>query len=209
MLKICKDSCIDFYIQKTGKSYEEMAEVVDKETWFLGQEAVDFGFCDEVMEQNLSMEMTNSHFLIINSIAHNLTNCKNFESLKQKINAKKEGKTKMTLETLKKDYPDLYNQIVLQERNRIKELDQFDGLIDTEMLHKAKYLAEMSAKDLCFEAMQQGKITGFNHWKNLQDDRKNSGVHNVAGEQKKAGSQKQENINYFTKVLNQKRGVKA
>ena len=115
----------------------------------------------------------------------------------------------MTLETLKKDYPDLYNQIVLQERNRIKELDQFDGLIDTKMLHKAKYLAEMSAKDLCFEAMQQRKITGFNHWKNLQDDRKNSGVHNVAGEQEKVGSQKQENINYFTKVLNQKRGVKA
>lgn len=207
MLKICKDSCIDFYRKKTGKSYEEMAEIIDKETWFLGQEAVDFGFCDEVIEENLSMEITNSHFLIVNSIAHNLTSCKNFENLKQKINARKEGKSNMTIETLKKEYPDLYNQVLLQERNRLKELDEFDGLIDTEMLHKAKYLAEMSAKDLCFEAMKQGKITGVNYWNNLQDDRKNSGAHNVMGMQEKVGNQKQEHINYFAKVLNQKRGV--
>lgn len=215
MLKVCKDSSIEIYKQKTGKSYEELSAIIDNETWFLGQAAVDFGFCNEVIEQNLSVEMTENRFLIVNSIAHNLVGCKNYDDLKRKIMSNKTNKggitnmtKEMTVETLQKEYPNLYNAILKQERQRLEELDNIACYVDAEMLHKAKYLAEMSAKDLCYEAMQQGKIHFTNYQKDWQKDRQDSGVQNVIGRETQQ-QQKEQNINYFAKVLNQKRGVKS
>lgn len=215
MLKACKNSSIELYKQKTGKSEKELSDIIDNETWFLGQEAVDFGFCDAVIDQNLAVEVTESGFFIVNSIAHNLANCKNYNAIKQKIaqnieKGEKEAMTKeLTVETLQKEYPALYNAILTQERNRLKELDNIAYYVDAEMLHKAKYIAEMSAKDLCYEAMQQGKINIINYQNNWQKDRQDSGVQNVAGGQSEQNKTTQQRISHFANVLNQKRGVKA
>lgn len=203
MLKICKESSILLYQQKTGKSYEELSDVVDNETWFLGQQAVDFGFCNEVIEQNLNIEMTESGFFIVNSIAHNLENCKNYHDIKQKIMTTEKGiKKNITLETLQKEYPDLYNEVIQHERNRLKEIDDISSQICHEMVQNAKYHTPMSAKELCFEAMQQGKINTIHFQSNWQNDRQNSGVQNIVAMQ-----QKQKQQNYFATILNQKRGA--
>jgi len=217
MLKACKNSSIELYKQKTGKSDKELSDVVENETWFIGQEAVDFGFCDAVIDQNLAVEVTESGFFIVNSIAHNLANCKNYNTIKQKMTKKtviskkgeKETMSKdMTIETLQKEYPVLYNAILMQERNRLKELDNIALYVDAEMLHNAKYIAAMSAKDLCYNAMKQGKINTINYQKDCIKDRQNSGVQNVVGGQSQENEKQQQRINHFANVLNQKRGVK-
>ena len=39
-----------FYVKRTGQSEEQIKEWMDNETWFTAQEAVEYGFADEVLE---------------------------------------------------------------------------------------------------------------------------------------------------------------
>jgi ATP-dependent Clp endopeptidase proteolytic subunit ClpP len=43
-----KQSELGIYAKRTGKTEDEIAQLMDEETWFSGQEAVDQGFADEV-----------------------------------------------------------------------------------------------------------------------------------------------------------------
>lgn len=45
-----RDASITAYIDKTGKSVEDVAAIMDAETWFSGAEAVEAGFADEVVD---------------------------------------------------------------------------------------------------------------------------------------------------------------
>ena len=43
------------YVEKTGKSEEEMQKLMDKEKWFTAQEAVDMGLCDEISGSEMQL----------------------------------------------------------------------------------------------------------------------------------------------------------
>jgi len=43
---------VEVYIEKTGLSEDKIKELMDKETWLTGKEAVDLGFADELIEEN-------------------------------------------------------------------------------------------------------------------------------------------------------------
>lgn len=45
-------SIANAYVDKTGKTLDELLNLMDHETWFNAQQAVDAGFADEVMFQN-------------------------------------------------------------------------------------------------------------------------------------------------------------
>jgi ATP-dependent Clp endopeptidase proteolytic subunit ClpP len=45
-----KDSSMTAYVEKSGKTTEEVAAIMDAETWYTAQEAVDAGFADEVVD---------------------------------------------------------------------------------------------------------------------------------------------------------------
>lgn len=49
LLKSANKIIANAYRLKTGKSEEELLELMDKETWFTPQEALDMGFIDEIM----------------------------------------------------------------------------------------------------------------------------------------------------------------
>lgn len=45
-----KKSIATAYMERLDKSEEEINQIMDVESWYVGQEAVDAGFCDEVIE---------------------------------------------------------------------------------------------------------------------------------------------------------------
>lgn len=46
--KHCRDGLVDIYSARSGKKAEDIVTVMDAETWFLADEAVDFGVADSV-----------------------------------------------------------------------------------------------------------------------------------------------------------------
>lgn len=49
LLDRCKKSIVTTYKDKSGKPEDELEKLMDAETWFTGQEAVDAGFADEAV----------------------------------------------------------------------------------------------------------------------------------------------------------------
>lgn len=62
-LKKVNKSIMNAYMDKTGKTEEELAELMDKETWMTADEAVENGFVDSIMFSTETKELDN----IINS----------------------------------------------------------------------------------------------------------------------------------------------
>lgn len=220
LLRACKESLVVSYMEKTGRSREEITQAVDQEKWFVGQEAVDFGFCDELIGENLPMEFTNSQFVIVNAIPHNFGGCSQnqYGFLQQKVQnlnspkkPKKGENNIMDLRELKEKHPDIYNQAVeegkKEERTRMQEIDAISSCVLPEMVTKAKYEQPMGAKELCFQAMKEGKASAGTFMNHLHQDHKDSGVEDVAGEEN-AGQQpsaKEEQKSLLAKALNKGR----
>ena len=47
----CKNDVYKILADNTGKSFEEMERLCDRNNWFIGQEAVDLGIADKVLEK--------------------------------------------------------------------------------------------------------------------------------------------------------------
>lgn len=50
----CKNDVYKILADNTGKSFEEMEALCDRNNWFIGQEAVDLGIADKVLTKNNS-----------------------------------------------------------------------------------------------------------------------------------------------------------
>lgn len=77
------------YVDKSGKSESDFLPLMDKETWFTAQEAVDIGLCDKVVGRDV----------LINGYCSFVTD----EQRKQFENAKVKAKAQIRLEKLKGD----------------------------------------------------------------------------------------------------------
>lgn len=61
-LKTCSRALATAYIEKTGKSEKEIMSLMDKETWFTAQEAVDYGLIDNITEADTGMKLVAAIF---------------------------------------------------------------------------------------------------------------------------------------------------
>ena len=138
MLNKVKNSIIETYLNKAKTDKETLSELMDNETWMSAEEAKEYGFIDEILDENVEKEVIENK-LIINNMAFDISRFKNFKEKKnqdpriinisvnstgnpEKIadkfrdmlnsteNQKNEGGN-MTLEELKNKFPELYNQI--------------------------------------------------------------------------------------------------
>lgn len=50
MLDIADESIANLYVARTGKTLEEIQDIMDRDTWMTGTEAVEIGLADEVIE---------------------------------------------------------------------------------------------------------------------------------------------------------------
>jgi len=138
MLNKVKNSIIETYLNKAKTDKETLSELMDNETWMSAEEAKEYGFIDEILDENVEKEVIENK-LIINNMAFDISRFKNFKEKKKQDpriinisvnstgspeeiadkfrdilnsteNQKNEGGN-MTLEELKNKFPELYNQI--------------------------------------------------------------------------------------------------
>lgn len=68
-----KKSIVTAYMERLDKTEDEINQLMDEETWYVGQEAVDAGFCDSVIDADIQ----NSAFLnqfIVDGVSYNFKN---------------------------------------------------------------------------------------------------------------------------------------
>lgn len=80
-LAVIKQSIINAYCLKTGKKSEEISNLMDIETWFDGKQAVDNGFCTELMFDDVTTEVEDATHIVVNSVHMSLKDYKNFPKI--------------------------------------------------------------------------------------------------------------------------------
>lgn len=220
LLVKCKLAIIEAYKTKTSLTDEELSEMMSKTTWLIGEEAVQLGFVDEIIEQEITIQ-NKGKFCIINNLEIDVSNWGNLPTkiknimnlashnndVEDKCINNKGGNVAMNVEQVKKDYPDIYNQIFQegekQERERFKNIEAIANGVDDDLLVKAKYTEPMSAEQLAFENMKLNNKIGDAYLQKQQRDINNSNVNNV-------GSVPQEpNNNASNSIFRSNQGILA
>lgn len=185
-LKTIKEGIINVYVQRTGKTRDELSELMDAETWYTGEEAVNENFADEVLFDENEEIVLDKGCLIVNSVRHNLSNYKNSPKFKnlyinefgKKDNREEKAMEFNSAEDVKKNLPDIYNEIynagVSNERERIKKIDELKETVDNKLLAKAKYEDFLSAEEVSFEAMKSGNFLNNRFLNDIEEDSKNA-----------------------------------
>jgi len=199
-----KQSIIESYKTKYDKTEEELNALMDKEEWMTGKQAVEQGYADELLFQEISFEMKNS-VVFVNNITtkqHVELDSKKYKNFPNKLldktasadfidkNIKKGIGEEMEIKSvddLKKAYPDFVNQIITDsakqaadgERARLKEIDKLSGSVPEEMLNKAKYEDASTAENLALQVMLANNAAGKGALNDMKDDITGSGSGSV------------------------------
>lgn len=172
---------INAYVAKTGKSIDELKNMMNEETWMTAQEAKEAGFIDEIMfeEEVSAVANANTHMLngsllpkeVVDRMRELLANQEIEVSALNTIevpknNNKKGVKKSMDLETLKNEYPELVKQIqnearekaIASERKRIQEIKNIAVPGAEEIINKAMFETGASAGEVAIQILQNEEI---------------------------------------------------
>nr|DAX48327.1 MAG TPA: Putative ATP dependent Clp protease [Caudoviricetes sp.] len=175
VLEKYKNSIMETYLQKVNIDKEKLSELMDNETWLNAEEALEYGFIDEITE-NTDIQVVENK-VISNNIVFNMANFKNFNVNKNLQNNNK-GSEKMTKEEVKNQFPDVYDEIlaegkesgILEERNRIKEIENLG--IANKITAKAKFEEPRNANDLAVDLVRQLAEERSQAYNNIRDEGK-------------------------------------
>lgn len=187
---------VNVYAEAMGVSYNEAKSLIKSETWLTGQEAIDKGLADELIEE----EEEDSEDNLFNSLIKKLSgsNPGTFNrytmpaaapQVVNKLPEKEEEIMANTAEELRAQYPDLVAQIEdaakekarAEERNRIKGLEEISGAVaDKALMEEAKFgESPMTVEELSVMAMKQQSKLQASILKSLEEDAKNSGTGDI------------------------------
>ena len=175
VLEKYKNSITETYLQKVNIDKEKLSELMDNETWLNAEEALEYGFIDEITE-NTDIQVVENK-VISNNMVFNMAECKNFNVDKNKKNNGK-GSGKMTKDEIKAQFPDIYAEIVnegkeigvKEERTRIQEIENLG--YNHEVVDKAKFEEPKNARDLALEIVSLMKQENQNKLNRIQDEGK-------------------------------------
>lgn len=175
VLEKYKNSIMETYLQKVNIDKEKLSELMDKETWLNAEEALEYGFIDEITE-NTDIQVVENK-VISNNMVFNMAEFKNFNVDKNKKNNGK-GSGKMTKDEIKAQFPDIYAEIVnegkeigvKEERTRIQEIENLG--YNHEVVDKAKFEEPKNAGDLALEIVSLMKQENQNKLNRIQDEGK-------------------------------------
>ncbi len=200
-LDTIKKSIINAYKTKTGKTEEELAALMEAETWYTGIEAVEAGFCDRLMFEEADIAATADGNYKINGIAmgNNFKNLPNtvldrsrsnhatgndFNINNQgkeerimdkegKVIAKEETEDITTVEELKAAYPELVKEI--EEAAKQEELDR---------LKEIEEIAAPGAEEIVNKAKYETKETAGQVAISILNHQKKQGQNYINGRNK-------------------------
>lgn len=171
-LDTLKKGIVAGYVEKTGLNEREISRMMAATTWMTGAEAVEKGFADVLLDEEIHMEiqkdtMTNS-VKVNGAVFNSAIFDKAPKALKEKTKQKGENQMQeiKTKEELEKAYPELVEEIrkeameegAEQERDRMKSIDDVANAVSEEEVKKAKYENLMTGKDLLFNAARNGAL---------------------------------------------------
>ncbi len=200
--KEIKQSIIEAYKTKMNKTDEEINLLMEEETWMTGKKAVEEGYADELLFNEVSSVMKGS-VVFVNNVSIDTSKFKNFPTkllnktpdggFIDKSNNPMKGKDDemeiKTVDELKKAYPDFVNQIIasakeegaVEERSRIQEIDKLTGMVPVDAMNKAKYEEPTTSKDLAYQAIIASKDKGSKLFDDIKNDLGGSGADDVTG----------------------------
>ena len=199
-LEVIKNSIITGYALKTGKDQSEISALMDKETWYDGQQAVDNGFCDEIMFGNVETEVEDATHIVVNSVSidtgeypniptslfnrhnnrggdfTNINNKKGVESMANNAEIR-------NVEELRAAYPALVAQVATdaaaEERTRIKDIESVAIPGFEDIINKAKFEKPESAANVAMAIISKQKEQGKNYLADVDADVKDSNADKV------------------------------
>ncbi|WP_304182060.1 head maturation protease, ClpP-related [Leptotrichia trevisanii] len=175
VLEKYKNSITETYLQKVNIDKEKLSELMDNESWLSAEEALEYGFIDEIIENADIQVMENK--VISNNMVFNMAEFKNF-NVDKNIKKNEKGSGKMTREEIKNQYPDIYAEIInegkeigiKEERTRIQEIEDLG--YNHEVVNKAKFEEPKNARDLALEIVSLMKQENQNKLNRIQDEGK-------------------------------------
>lgn len=172
------------YVTKTGKTVEELTQMMNDETWMNAQQALEHGFVDEIMfAEDIPITASgtdvNANGLLPKEVIDKMRNLlandpnilvKNSASTgvpkepEQGPEAKGDMEI-MDLNELKAKHPELVEQIknegnadaIAAERNRVKEIDNITPPGMEELANKAKFETGVTAEQFAVEVLKAQK----------------------------------------------------
>lgn len=155
-LNTIKDSIVAAYRKRCKASAEELAAMMDAETWMGAAECMEKGFVDEI--QGSVSPVLNDSSLIVNSINFDMKNFKNQDALKACLNKKVEvqsmnNKLEAFLNSLGLKLDD--NQQAAPAQNAAPAVHEPQPVIDAEQIAKNAVEAERQ-RVAALEAMDGG-----------------------------------------------------
>ncbi|MGE6379557.1 head maturation protease, ClpP-related [Peribacillus muralis] len=194
-LKNVNQTIANAYNLKSGKSYDELLNMMDKETWLTPQQALQHHLIDEIMFEGQGVEMVASADggmipqQVIDKIRNELhanpplnQTAENEQPGGNPTNKENEQEAQqiMNLEELKNTHPELYKQIrnegytdgVKAENSRIKAIEDLQMPGNEALINQAKFETNDSAESVAVQIIKAEKARGHNYLQNLQDDAK-------------------------------------
>lgn len=216
------------YKLKTGHSDEKLKEIMDNTTWMNAQQAIELKFADRIMFDN---EGILSPSQVINSVGSFGTDIyKEFENFKKKQIAEnnidesvdnnkiknKEDKEEvenleiskeMLIENHKDIYDAILNEGVMQERERMKNIEELAVSGAENIIHDAKFENAISASEVAMNIIKAQKESQRKGLENFIEDKQDLVVDNSQDEDVMKNKE-DEIINYIATVANAKREAK-
>lgn len=168
-----EENLINIYVEKTGRTVDEIKEKVNAETFFTAEEAVEFGLADEIDETTEVKNTASGGFVMLNGLKADsrfFANApKGFINAEQpKASAVQKEVHKMNLETLKAEHPDLVQAIrneaiaegAEQERARIQAIEDIAIVGHEDLVNAAKFDGKTTAEALAVQILKADKARG-------------------------------------------------
>lgn len=156
-------SALETYAARSGKDKDYIKSLMDEERWMTGQEAVEEGFIDEIIETSNQAKLSLSadkKIIVANGIPmsamgfHNIpdnipvmeitSGQENQPAVIDNNNQKVGGKEKMTADEIKKKYPDLVSQIENELKQSTEQTSNTDDIKNQAVKEERDRLKEIA-----------------------------------------------------------------
>ena len=165
-----EENLINIYVEKTGRTVDEIKEKVNAETFFTAEEAVEFGLADEIDETTEVKNTAFGGFVMLNGLKADSRFFayapKGFIHAEQpQASAIKKEVQKMNLEQLKAEHPDLVQAIrdeaiaegATNERARIQAIEDIAVVGHEDLVKAAKFDGKTTAEALAVAIIKAEK----------------------------------------------------
>lgn len=201
-LKVIKQSIVNGYALKTGKSAEEIAAIMAAETWYDGNRAIEAGFCDKLMFEQAETTIENTSKVIVNSVTmyidqyknlpisllnrctfHSDSGFSNKNTQKEKNAMENNTQNIKTVDDLKAAFPALVVQIVndaaTAERIRIQDIENVALPGFETIVNDAKFTNPANSGDVAKAIIAAQRQQQSDYIANRDADAKNSNAGKV------------------------------